>query len=731
MVDADFHRPVWAHLELSHQLDADGAAGRGELDVVDEFPPDQPEIAVDVAQPHAEQNPREAVVQVADPDAVPRIASLEFVAVDQADVIGHAGGELRQFADIVLAVAVGIEDEFLGGRRKAASQRAAVAAVFRMRDHPHPWRMLLAKLLQHFGSVVVAAVVHHDHLVVVEVLSQDLEGLLYQPRQGRGVVIGGKENTDALASLGQNTMLSSPNRRFTIIAQDPAVRVNGRLLRAEVEVPAEALLPGPAGHRLQVKTALPLTIPVDADPFAGASDDQLVADPRFHAQNVYAILMRLISRFEFALGRRAAWSFDSHQLRVWPHARNEQNAWYSPEDRGLFFCYFPGRAGTVYTCLSHDIVAHEGAHALLDGLRPRYMDPSSPDQAAFHEAFGDIVALLSVFSLPGVIAALLGTGTLPRAGLTADRLGNAVFFSLAEQMGEEMDQVRGRPLRRSLELTPSPVWLTDPKFLEPHRRGEILVAALLNSFLAVWLRRLNSYGAETIDAARAAEEARDIAARLLTMCIRAIDYSPPVDVLFSDLLSAMLTADAELFPGDSLYGFRKTLRDMFNAYGIQPTSRAAAGAWEPPDGPLWYDFAHFDSLQRDPDEVFRFLWENRASLALHDQAETRVQSVRPVLRMGDDGFFLRETVAEYVQRITMKASDLARWKVRPPQGMPPSQTVTLFGGGALVFDQFGRLKFHVRNRIDNSDRQTARLDYLWRNRQRVSIADLHRWRQAL
>ena len=45
--------------------------------------------------------------------------------------------------------------------------------------------------------------------------------------------------------------------------------------------------------------------------------------------------------------------------------------------------------------------------------------------------------------------------------------------------------------------------------------------------------------------------------------------------------------------------------------------------------------------------------------------------------------------------------------------MPPDREVTLFGGGALIFDEYGRLKFHVRNKILNSSRQTSRLRHLW------------------
>ena len=36
----------------------------------------------------------------------------------------------------------------------------------------------------------------------------------------------------------------------------------------------------------------------------------------------------------------------------------------------------------------------------------------------------------------------------------------------------------------------------------------------------------------------------------------------------------------------------------------------------------------------------------------------------------------------------------------------------VYGGGVLVFDEFGRLKYHIHNDVFGS-RQTARLKYLW------------------
>jgi hypothetical protein len=41
-------------------------------------------------------------------------------------------------------------------------------------------------------------------------------------------------------------------QKLTIIAQDPSVRVGGKILVTEVDVPAEELLSGPRGYRVNV-----------------------------------------------------------------------------------------------------------------------------------------------------------------------------------------------------------------------------------------------------------------------------------------------------------------------------------------------------------------------------------------------------------------------------------------------------------------------------------------------
>jgi hypothetical protein len=530
-------------------------------------------------------------------------------------------------------------------------------------------------------------------------------------------------------------------RKMTIIAQDPSVKAKGgrttKILTAQVEVPAEDLTPGPGGYRVQIidydastdTLYKPAKVSPD-DPYREKTDSQtLLQDPHFHAQNVYAIVMRTLARFEFALGRRVSWGFYGHQIKVAPHAFADANAFYSEDDQALLFGYFQGEKGMVFTCLSHDVIAHETTHALLDGLRERYTDPSSPEQAAFHEGFSDVVALLSIFSVPKVVETVIdinaekqgaGDTRLIRSSLlTAPMLRESALFGLADQMGQELSGIRGDALRQSAKLKPSKTYIKSPEFEEPHRRGEILVAAIMNAFIEVWVSRLQGLGEKQpggLDRNKVVEEGADIADYLLTMVIRALDYTPPVDLQFCDFLSALLTADRAINPDDAKYQFRKILLESFIDYGLPPTSKGYGGekgVWKPPGFEPSYDRIHFESMQRDPDEVFRFIWENRKGLELYEEAYSRVLSVRPCLRIGPDGFALRETVAEYIQTIKLVASELKTLGISAPKGMPEETEITLYGGGALIFDEYGRLRFHISNRILSPERQTRRLRYLW------------------
>jgi hypothetical protein len=543
-------------------------------------------------------------------------------------------------------------------------------------------------------------------------------------------------------SIVESTDVPPQTVEMTIIAQDPTVKgEDGRILRAKVRVPAARLEPGPRSARFHVidydSTESVLAPPADltdigtdqattgryVDRFADAPDKALLADPAFHAQQVYAVAARTLAVFENALGRRLSWGFLGHQLHIVPHAFAEANAYYSDDDRAVLFGYIPmGSKGKtrVYTCLSHDVVAHETAHAVLDGLRHRFLEPGLPDQAAFHEALADLVALLSVFSLAEVVEPLLGPATdgrLPGKAVQPKALRKNALFGVAEQMGQVLTQGRGA-LRQSGTRTAGDEWLSDLAFEEPHLRGEILVAIVVEVLVDMWFERLDALiHAGFIDRARAAEEGAKAANHLLTMVLRAIDYLPPVEFEYADFLDAIVTSDKEVAPDDR-HDYRGKLVAAFGSFGIKPSLGGrvidlTGGGFVP-----LYHGLNFGALRTDPDEVYRFLWENARALGVDTTYYTHVEAVRPSVRVGPDGLVVNEAVADYVQMLELEAHEFAGLAgVDPsmlPDGVAPDTKLQLLGGGTLIFDQFGRAKYHVSKPLHDWARQVRRLDYLAR-----------------
>ena len=375
-----------------------------------------------------------------------------------------------------------------------------------------------------------------------------------------------------------------------------------------ISVPWEKdLAPGPVGEYVEVVDADPASgvcyKPVDLNDPRILSQDGLApseSNPQFHQQMVYAVAMATIGHFEQALGRVALWS--SHRptkteesfvrrLRIYPHALRDRNAYYSPEKKALLFGYFPvgmrdefNTPGTlVFTCLSHDIVAHETTHALLDGVHPRFNEAVNPDVLAFHEAFADLVAIFQHFSYPGVLRDQISR---TRGNLANENL----LGQLAQQFGRASG--RGQALRDVLGKLDPETGKWEPnkpnvhalqRAREPHARGAILVAAVFNAFLKVYrartldLYRIASDGTGVLRdgdihpdlANRLADEAARSAHQTLQMCIRAIDYCPPVGITFGDYLRAIVTADYDFNPTDP-FGHRLAFVESFRQWGISP-----------------------------------------------------------------------------------------------------------------------------------------------------------------
>ncbi|MBC7851077.1 MAG: hypothetical protein H7Y31_15145 [Chitinophagaceae bacterium] len=378
----------------------------------------------------------------------------------------------------------------------------------------------------------------------------------------------------------------------------------------------ENLQPGPSGEYIEVididPTVNKFYSPIDLNhPHILAQDgvDPSTSNPQFHQQMVYAVAMTTIRNFESGLGRPVLWSprrikkasgdgfkpFDEYvpTLRIYPHAIRDANAYYSPQKKALLFGYFTARPANVtlqmpdsmtFTCLSHDIIAHETTHAILDGLHRKYTEDTNADVLAFHEAFADIIALFQHFTFPDVlknqIAATRGDlAAQNQLGKLAQEFGVAIgnYGALRDAIGYYDKETRQWKIKE-------PTGLEYQTITDPHARGAILVSAIFESFLTIYkkriadLLRIASGGTGILPAGelhpdlvnRLAAEASKSSRHVLNMCIRALDYCPPVDISFGDFLRALITADMDVVVEDS-FDYRLAFIDSFRRRGIYPT----------------------------------------------------------------------------------------------------------------------------------------------------------------
>ena len=224
------------------------------------------------------------------------------------------------------------------------------------------------------------------------------------------------------------------------------------------------------------------------------------------------------------------------------------------------------------------------------------------------------------------------------------------------------------------------------------------------------------------------------------MCIRALDYCPPIDITFGDYLRALVTADRDLVPHDPR-NYRVAFVAAFRDRGIYPAGVRHLSpdnlVWEPPPLPFenlksilskleltWglegdrrvaYDTASenakkFHDWLIDPkhvsDEEFGALGFDRAigprsiGGVSGDLAGVEVHSVRPARRIGPDGQSRTDLVVELTQTLRTANQDPYR------------------GGCTLLIDLEKRaVRYFVRKRLTSPDYVSTQLKY------RVALSD--------
>lgn len=283
-----------------------------------------------------------------------------------------------------------------------------------------------------------------------------------------------------------------------------------------------------------------------------------VLSDAFIQVNAFATVHKTIAMFEEAdtLGRRLRWGFDAPQLLVVPRAGPWDNAYYERESHSLQFFHFPSarRQGhEVFTCLSHDVVAHETAHAILDGIAPDLYNAISPQSLALHEALADITALLQAFR-----SRILSQTVLDQTGGSIEK--STAFSAIAEEFGAQR-RASGqlRPLRSLLneERMPS----SGGARSSPHELSSVLSGALYTVMVRMHEdRKKRNPSWSTGKALFVAAE------QFKRMVLRALDYLPPGEISFADYGRAITCADQAFFP--SLGAERNWIAQEFLRRGI-------------------------------------------------------------------------------------------------------------------------------------------------------------------
>jgi hypothetical protein len=174
------------------------------------------------------------------------------------------------------------------------------------------------------------------------------------------------------------------------------------------------------------------------------------------------------------------------------------------------------------------------------------------------------------------------------------------------------------------------------------------VAAVFDAFLGIYsarvqdLRRIATGGTGILPqgdihpdlANRFADEAVKTAQRVLTICIRALDYLPPVDITFGDYLRALITADVELVPDDP-QRYRVAFIEAFRKRGIFPFDVRAMGEdtlrWKRQESPESKGIETF----MPPPKILRTMaaaWEFSPEPMLDDETKDRMWTAK---RHGD------------------------------------------------------------------------------------------------
>jgi hypothetical protein len=282
-------------------------------------------------------------------------------------------------------------------------------------------------------------------------------------------------------------------------------------------------------------------------------------------------MARGVSYWSALLPAGTTWS-TANPMRVTLVMPGQQlNANYS-RPNGLRFYRFANGSMDIYSCESPDVVAHELGHAVLDALKPQLFNAASIEAAAFHEAFGDISAMLCALQLQPLRQRVLAE-TGGRLNITS-RLSR-----VAEQLGWGIRQLSPTAVDRDcLRNTANRFFYRAPGTLPPSAPANLLSSAP-HSFSRVFSGAILDVLARMLVRAGAPSEATllGVSRDLGQLLVDAIHAAPVATAYYSQVASAMVQAEQVRFGGR----YRTALTSAFVERGILSVASTMALADAP------------------------------------------------------------------------------------------------------------------------------------------------------
>lgn len=266
-----------------------------------------------------------------------------------------------------------------------------------------------------------------------------------------------------------------------------------------------------------------------------------------------------VATWESFAGKLTSWSegaVSAKRLALRPNDGVDFNAYYDRASVSFFEFTAGGRTG--FSGASTDVVAHEVGHALLDVIRPDLWDSTLPETNAFHEAFGDCIALLTALADSASRARLLANapdlGAANFLEATAEDLSDGIRLRFGATHPAAAPRHAWNEFQWSLPST-LPNWgPPDELISEIHSFGRLFSGCFYDLIRNLFLAAPNRNEAALAAAAK-------LAGKLLVEGTRA---APTAARFFQAVGRAMSLADESLHAGAN----HVAIRDAFRRHNI-------------------------------------------------------------------------------------------------------------------------------------------------------------------